>query len=150
MSEELCSVFCYKMWIVQRVKPFVMVDVSGISWISTVLEMLSVSRIDDQKIFLICFCNVSLFWFLLNSKFHFTYSWKNLRCVGNFHDKLAQDFMVPWELDSLGMKLSFSTSSGTWLPLQRIVGLSVSRVRALLGLYCCMWKLGFLNWIVGN
>lgn len=28
MSEELCSVFCYKMWIVQKVKPFVMVDVS--------------------------------------------------------------------------------------------------------------------------
>lgn len=37
-----------------------MVDVSGISWISTVLEMLSVSRI-DQKNISYCFFNVSLF-----------------------------------------------------------------------------------------
>lgn len=97
----------------------------------------------SEKYFLLF--NVSLFWFLLNSRFHYTYSWKNLRCVGNLHDKLAQDFIVPWELDSLGMKLFLLHITWNVTPLQRVVSLSVSRVSALLGLYCCVWKLGSLT-----
>lgn len=133
MSAELCSVFCYKNVNSSEWKPFVMVDISGISWISNVLGMLWVSKkLIIRKVFFVCLFNVSLFCLIkLQVSFYIFLEKSKLRC--NLHKKHAQDLSAPWGAWFFGNEAFRSSYTGLgilWNLTQLAASQSVSEQKS--------------------
>ena len=148
MSEGLSSVFCYEMWIVQS-KTFCDVwCLSGISCISKVLEMLSISKIDDQKSVLCLFVYCIPILIMIKLQISLSILLENLKWRCNLHKKLAQD-LCPLGARFFRKEAFHSSSPSLGILWNRTPAASRSvgepEEHPLLDLYCCTWKRSFLT-----
>lgn len=103
MFEELCSVFCYKMWIVQSETFCDGSCLRNKLDLQSFGDAFSLKNWWSEKYVLFVQCIHVLI--LIKRQILLYILLENLKLHCNLHEKLAQDLFVPWELDSLGMKL---------------------------------------------